>query len=136
VRHLKGFAIVVALLVVACAPSFAEGDEVTLTGQFVWERDDGNHSGDLKAVFTPTGKKTWNVSFYFEWEDGRHVYEGTAEGSLTKGELKGEVVNDNKERPGTFRFKGKFKDGVFEGRHGSVRDGKENELGTLTLSAG
>ena len=97
----------------AVGPGLAEEEDVTLMGEFVWARDDGDRTGELKAVFTPTGKGEWDVSFQFDWEDGAHVWEGTAQGNLKKGSLKGEVLTDNEERQGTFRFNGKFKDGKF-----------------------
>ena len=136
-KQLARFVLVVALFALAFGPSFAEEKEtdVTLNGQFVWARDDGDRTGDLKAVFTPTGENEWSVSFYFDWEDGPHVWSGTAKGSLTEGALKGEVNNDSEERPQTFRFSGSFTDGLFEGKHAGVRDDKENELGSLTLKA-
>ena len=70
----------------------------------VWQRSDGDHDGDVKAVFTETAKGQWDVAFHFEWEDGQHVYAGTATGSLTGGELRGRVENDNEERKAAFRF--------------------------------
>lgn len=129
-------ALCVALLAVAFGPSFAEGD-VTLEGEFVWTRDDGDRTGPLKAIFTPAeGKNEWTVAFHFDWEDGPHVYTGTAKGNLKKGGLSGDVMTDNEERRGNFRFKGKFnKKGMFEGTHVSVRDGEENPMGSLTLKA-
>lgn len=107
--------------------------DVELNGSFKWVRSDGETEGDLKAILTPTGEGTWDVAFHFDWDDGPHVYEGTAKGSLTGG-LEGEVQTDNKERPGTFKFMGEFADGTFSGKHGSVRDDGFSEMGTLTLS--
>lgn len=132
-KHIIRFAVCIALLALVFGPSFAEEKDVTLAGQFVWARDDGDQTGDLKAVFTPTGKDEWSVAFHFDWEDGPHTWTGTAKGSLTDGALAGEVTTDNKERPGKFRFNGKFTDGLFEGKHSSVRDDKESPMGTLTL---
>jgi hypothetical protein len=113
--------------------AFAEESEI-LTGTFVWERDDGEVSGDLEARFTSAGDKTWNVTFHFDWEGEPRIWKGTAKGSLKKGKLEGEVVTDNKERPATFTFAGKFKGGTFRGTHARIR--KESEpraTGTLTL---
>ncbi len=125
----------VGMLVAACGIGMA-GDDVTKTGTFVWEREDKEISGDLKAIFTPRGDadNQWDVAFHFDWEDGPHVYRGTAIGSLAKGKLQGEVVNDNKEHKSTFRFKGKSKKGKFKGTHSHI--GEEGELkptGQLTL---
>ena len=106
--------------------------DVELNGSFKWVRSDGDTDGDLKAIFTPTGEGEWSVAFHFDWDDGPHVYAGTAKGSMS-GELHGEVQTDNKDNPGTFVFKGSFAEGTFEGKHGSMRDDAFNEMGTLTL---
>ena len=110
-------------------------DAVTLEGEFVWQRSDGNHAGALRAEFTPTGENTWNVAFHFEWEDGPHTYTGTATGNLATGDLEGEVVNDNPDRKATFRFTGTFENGTYSGTHAHVQeDGSLLDTGTLTLS--
>ncbi len=123
-----------ALVLVGGLAVFASED-VTLNGKFVWVRDDGTSEGDLKAVFTPTGENRWDVAFHFEWEDGPHVYAGTAEGNLRDGKLRGEVLNDSEERPSTFRFEGAFENGVFSGKHAYLDEGEPKEMGTLTLNA-
>ena len=121
-----------AILLVA-APAVA-GDEVTLEGTFVWEREEGNRDGPLKAVFTPSGDDAWSVSFHFDWEDGAHVYSGTCNGSLT-GELSGDVVSDGG-RSMSFKFEGSFEDGTFSGVHSFVtEEGEIKRAGTLTLAA-
>ncbi|NIM01481.1 MAG: hypothetical protein GTN57_11200 [Acidobacteria bacterium] len=124
----------IALLGVACLaalPSLAD-EEVTLEGGFVWERSDGNHEGDLKAVLTPTGDGEWDVSFYFDWEDGPHVYTGSCSGSLD-GELSGDIVGDGERKP-EFKFTGSFEDGTFSGTHERKgRDGEFRPTGTMTL---
>ena len=108
------------------------GDEVTLTGEFLWKHM--NHTGDLDAVFTRTGNGAWVVEFRFVWEGELHVYRGTAEGSLTEGELRGNVVRDNHERPQTFFFAGRFERGRFTGTHTALQaSGGTHPTGTLTL---
>ena len=95
----------------------------------------GERTGDLKAVFTPTGEGEWDVAFHFDWEDGPHVYKGTAKGDITAGEFGGEVENDNPERQATFRFRGSFEDGKFLGTHGSLqKDGTLRDTGTMSLT--
>jgi hypothetical protein len=107
-------------------------DEVTLTGEFLWKHM--NHVGDLDAVFTKTGDGAWGVEFRFVWEGELHVYRGTAEGSLTNGELRGNVVTDNPERPQTFSFAGMFERGRFTGTHTALQAGGGTyPTGTLTL---
>lgn len=109
----------------------ADDNQTTMTGQFKWNRMDD--PGDIKAVFTPTGENTWDVSFYFDFREEPHIYSGTAEGSLTEGALKGNVMSDG-EKPSPFSFEGKFVDGTFEGIHHSLRDEEPAETGTITLS--
>ena len=107
-------------------------DGVTLTGKFVWHHM--NHEGDLDAVFTKTGDDAWSVEFRFVWEDELHVYRGTAEGSLTDGELRGNAVTDNPEWPRTFFFAGRFEHGQFTGTHTALQaSGGTHPTGTLTL---
>jgi hypothetical protein len=108
------------------------GDEVTLTGEFLWKHM--NHTGDLDAVFTKTSDGAWGVEFRFVWEGELHVYRGTAEGGLTDGELRGNVVTDNPERPQTFFFAGRFERGRFTGTHAALQaSGGTHPTGTLSL---
>ena len=117
----------------AAMPAFA-GEEVTLEGGFVWEREDGNQEGDLKAIFTSTSDGEWEVAFHFDWEDGAHIYSGTCSGSL-EGELSGDIVSDG-EREMKFKFSGEFVDGQFTGTHGFVtEEGEIKNSGTLTLAS-
>jgi len=121
------------IFILAAMPGFG-ADDVTLEGEFVWERDDGSEGGDLKATLTPTGDGEWDVSFEFEWEDGPHVYSGTCSGSLD-GELSGEITGDSDRKP-KFTFAGTFEDGKFNGTHKRIgRDGKLKATGTMTLGS-
>ncbi len=119
-------------LLLTVTPVFADESQ-TLKGEFVWERSDRDITGDLKAVFEPTGDSAWNVSFHFTFEEKQHVYSGTAEGSLTDGELKGKVMSDGEE-PKPFEFEGTSADGSFQGTHTGFRQGERSPTGTLTLS--
>jgi hypothetical protein len=111
----------------------AHGDEArTLKGEYVWTK--GGESGDLQAVFTPTGQDSWDVAFHFTFKGDPHVYSGSAQGPLSAGDLAGKVQNENKRR--TFTFEGRVENGVFKGTHSEVEDGKETDTGTLTLRAG
>jgi hypothetical protein len=101
----------------------------TLHGEYAW--DQGGASGDLEAVFTPKADGEWDVAFHFTFRGRPHTYEGTAEGSLTEGSLKGTVQNDNKRR--TFTFQGTCAAGKFSGTHAEVTNGKEYRTGTLKL---
>ncbi len=122
----------VALLALLLAMTVAHGapETQTLTGEFFWSGRGA--SGELEAVFTPTGEQAWDVSFHFEFRGRSHVYTGTAEGSLSQGELRGKVKNENKRR--TFLFSGTVKDGRFRGNHAETKGGREHSTGTLTLS--
>ena len=120
------------ILFLAAMPGFA-GDDVTLEGGFVWEREDGNHEGDLLATLTPTGEGEWAVKFEFDWEDGPHVYSGTCSGSLD-GEFSGDITSDG-EREMKFKFTGTFEDGMYSGTHSFVTEDGLKPAGTLTLGA-
>ena len=114
------------------APTLYAGESQTLEGEFVWKRSDKEIPGALEAVFEPTGENTWNVSFHFTFRDKEHTYTGTAEGSLTEGELHGRVMTDAEE-PSPFEFEGSFTDGQFSGTHASLRTGEAQPTGTMTL---
>ena len=123
--------VVLGLLATAPIGSItAKEKTTTLNGTYVWSQRGGG--GDLEAVFTATGKNTWDVSFHFEFRDKPHTYTGTAEGSLGDGTLSGQVFNENKRR--TFTFDGEFKNGTFEGTHAETTGGSPIDTGTLTLS--
>ena len=131
-RLAMGVALVaLALTVAATGGTLQAADKQTMNGSFVW--NNGDQTGDLEAVFTPTGKNKWDVSFHFTWEGEPHTYSGTAEGNLKKGELKGQVETDG-ERKSQFVFRGEFKDGKFSGTHAGMRDGEERPTGTMTLA--
>ena len=102
----------------------------TLTGEYVWENR--GRSGPLRAEFTAAGEGEWKVAFHFKFRGDKHIYEGTARGSLSEGALKGTVKNENKRR--TFTFEGSFEDGAFSGTHAEVDGSSEYSTGTLTLS--
>ena len=120
------------LLLTAPDGTVRSGDDVLLSGEFHWKHM--NHTGDLDAVFTKTGDGAWGVEFRFVWEGKRHVFRGTAEGSLTDGELRGNVVTDTTERPQTFFFAGRFERGRFTGTHTALQaSGGTHPTGTLTL---
>ena len=110
-------------------------EDVTLNGSFVWARDDGDRTGDLRAVFTPSKEHDWSVAFHFIWEDEDHVYLGTANGNLESGSLSGTAQSDGEERKLSFRFQGEFENGTFSGSHGWInKDGSLEHGGTLTLA--
>ena len=113
-------------------PSFAESEDITMEGGYVWQRRDGGIPGDLKAVFTPSGEGSWDVVFYFEWEGEDREWKGTASGSLTDGSLEGEAVEE-RDRKRTFKFSGEVTEGHFVGDHGAMRDGELQKRGTLEL---
>ena len=126
---MKRSAVLLALLLVMPIAHGAP-DTQTLTGEFFWSG--GGASGDLEAVFTSTGEQTWEMSFLFEFRGRPHVYTGTAEGSLSQGELRGKVKNENRGR--TFLFSGTVKDGKFQGTHAATEGVREQNTGTVTLN--
>ncbi len=109
----------------------AEG-AITLTGEYVWARRDGDRPGDIKAVFTPVKEGEWAVAFYFDFRDKAHVYQGTAKGKLDNGALKGTVKNDGKNR--TFRFEGTTTNGTFTGTHLEEGGRGDADTGRISLS--
>ena len=115
------------ILVLACCGGLAAGDTRTLHGRYEWSGD----RGDLEAVFTPAGESKWNVDFHFTFSGERRVFSGTAEGSLSGGELHGSVTNEDRGR--RFAFHLKFEDGRLRGTHAEVQRGRERPTGTLTL---
>ena len=115
-----------ALPALAAAPPFAP---VTLRGSYVWEQ--GDEEGRLEAEFTPTDEHRYRVVFRFERGGASHTYEGTAEGSLEQGTLRGRVQSDRRRR--TFSFSGVVKDGKFTGTHAEGEGIGEQRTGTLSL---
>ena len=123
-----------ALVLLVAAPALLAAESQTLNGEFVWDRSDEEITGALKAVFEPTGENTWDVTFYFTWEDEDRVWNGTAEGSLGNGTLTGNAVSDD-ERQTQFEFEGTFaEDGSFAGTHQVIQEsGEKRSTGSLTL---
>lgn len=111
----------------------ADGDQ-NFAGTFVWNNQAGK-THPIKAVFTPTGDKKWNVVFTFTWGGrGDQTYKGTAEGTLKDGEIKGDVNSTDGRRK--FDFKGTFKDGQFDCTHNEKTSGKPQATGTMTIKKG
>jgi hypothetical protein len=116
----------------AAMPGFA-ADDVALEGSFIWEREEGDLDGTLKAILTPTGEGEWSVAFHFEWEDEPHIYTGTCSGSL-EGEFSGDIKSDG-DHEMNFKFNGSFEDGTFTGDSNFLtKEGEIKHAGTLTLS--
>jgi hypothetical protein len=112
------------------------GDKVKLEGGYVWNRTEGNLEGKLEAVFTSTGSDQWDVTFRFDWEDGPHVWSGTAQGNLKSGDLSGKVLSDG-DQATEFEFDGSFEGSTFNGTHAQVRrNGEPRATGTLSLGPG
>ena len=107
----------------------AEENTQTFSGFYRWDAQD--LSGDLEAVFTPTGETTWKVTFDFKFQ-GPHTYVGTAEGSLHSGTLEGTVFNERETR--SFDFSGKIKKGKFRGVHFESTGGARRKTGTLSMN--
>ena len=115
-------------------PAALAADTQTLEGEFIWERDDKDIAGPLKAVFEPTGENTWDVSFHFTFEDKPHIYTGTAKGNLKDGELSGEVLSDGEEQH-PYTFSGTFaEDGSFAGVHHYIDGEEARKTGKITLA--
>ncbi len=129
-KNVARCALVLTLVLLTSALWASDGMAVkTMTGEYLWNRQDG--PGPIKAEFVATDDNQWNVSFYFNFRDVDHVYSGTATGSLSHGELRGEVMSDG-ERPQPFVFEGTVESGTFTGTHRTEGEDGE-ETGTLTL---
>lgn len=118
-----------AFLAAPSLPAAAAGDPQTLTGNFMSGFQD--RVKPLRAVFTPTDERTYDVVFYFEFNGRNHEYVGTASGGLGEGELEGRVENESGRR--TFTFRGRFDKGVLDGTHAEIGSRGERKTGTLTL---
>ena len=122
--HSLFFGLAVSALV-SMNPSIQETDKtVKMVGDYTWS----GKPGKTNVVFEKTQTGKWDVAFHFTFSGKKHVYRGTAAGSLDKGELKGTVQNEEKNR--TFYFKGSCKKGKFTGTH--TEEGYD-DVGTLTL---
>lgn len=131
-KKMTWIALIGILVSLVSATAMVTAAKVTMNGSYEWNRQAGQ-PGDLRAEFSEVETGVWDVSFYFEFREKKHVYSGRAEGSLENGALKGEVQNENKNR--TWRFKGICKKGAFSGTHVEMkRDGSEKQTGTLTLT--
>ena len=119
------------LALLVASMSFAAAEETRkFTGHYQWDGQD--LSGNLEAVFTPTGESTWGVTFHFTFQ-GPHTFVGTAEGSLKTGKLEGTVFNERETR--TFAFRGTIKKGKFRGAHFETTGGAPRTTGTLSMRA-
>ncbi len=118
-----------AILVASFSFAAEEGTR-TFSGHYRWDAQD--LSGNLEAVFTPTGEETWDVSFHFKFQ-GPHTFSGTAEGSLKSGKLEGTVRNERETR--SFDFRGTVKRGKFRGVHFESTGGARRRTGTLSMKA-
>ncbi len=109
--------------------AYAATDETrTFSGYYRWDAQD--LSGDLEAVFVPTGEATWDVTFSFKFQ-GPHTFTGTAEGSVKSGKLEGTVRNERETR--SFDFRGTVKKGKFRGVHFESTGGARRRTGTLSM---
>lgn len=122
---------VVLLFAFALVPGLMADETKVLTGEYHWTSREVK--GPIEARFKSTGEGTWAVSFHFDWQGKPRVWEGTAEGSLTEGPLKGEVFNDDKRRK--FVFDGTVAGGEFNGTHAELDDGEPFDTGTIMLKS-
>ena len=122
-------AVLLTILVSSMAYTATDGTR-TFSGHYRWDGQD--LSGNLEAVFTPTGEATWDVSFSFKFQ-GPHTFSGTAEGSLKRGKLEGTVRNERETR--SYDFRGAVKKGKFRGVHFESTGGARRKTGTLSMKA-
>jgi hypothetical protein len=121
--------ILLLLLGLGSLPAMAS--PTTLRGDYRWGNDSPQ---SLEASFTAAGgKDSWYVSFYFRHAGEQHTYRGTAQGSLTGGELRGTVKTEDESR--TFSFECTFQNGTCRGSHYEVSGNRRSKQGTLSLKA-
>jgi hypothetical protein len=102
---------------------------IVFEGSYLWNEE--GRTGDLVVSFVPVSEKTWDVSFFFVYAGNDNHYDGVAWGSLTSGELGGEVSPAGSSN--RYVFRGTFEGGVYRGIHSLVVSGGLQETGTLTL---
>lgn len=128
-RH--ALAPLMSIALVLASSAAAHADTIRLQGRYRW--DLGGADGPLQARFTSQGADSWRVSFSFRFEGRDYQYDGTATGSLDRGELVGQVDEGTGGR--TFTFRGSVRDGSFTGTHAERRRGGRPEAtGTLRLT--
>lgn len=119
-----------ACIVLALVPAWGAASEIRhLTGVYNSGYQDAPRR--LRAEFKSTAVGQWDVVFHFTHGGQKLSYVGTAEGSLTDGELSGRVSAG---RGRIFVFHGEVEDGKFRGKHAEVEhSGEETETGPLRL---
>ena len=123
-RQMSKSSIFCVLLVLFSATCFAQEKKI-LKGSFTNQKK----TYPLKGEFVKTADGKWTTTFYFTFgKRGKQVFKGTAEGSLEKGKLKGEVVERRK-----FVFEGEWKDGKFTGKTAEYFKGKDKPSPTGTI---
>ena len=113
----------------ASTDTTATEEALAFTGRYEWNQGD---KGPLEITFEADGDNRWKVAFEFTFRGKSHTYRGTAEGSLFKGSLEGEVRSS---RGAAYTFRGNCDGGVFNGEHFryNPKSGDENLSGTLTF---
>ena len=121
---------ILLLGLVATMPASSMADDaakpIILRGQYTWDQTE--EPGDISGAFSKTGDERWDVKFDFTANGEEHTWSGTATGRMG-GAIEGTVVTGGR----TYRFEGKFEDGVYRATHAMVEDGKSQPMGTLTL---
>ncbi|MCJ8330957.1 MAG: hypothetical protein HRT89_24525 [Lentisphaeria bacterium] len=100
-------------------------------GTFFWSKRK-KQVENITAAFEKDGKD-WKATFTFKWGGKDHIYTGTAKGNMKSGNLTGKINSDDK-RVRSFTFKGKIKDGKFEGTHKETTKGRKKETGAMSLT--
>ncbi len=126
---LRASAFVLAVLAAVSVPASAGGSQ-TLRGSYDWSN---GGSDELSAEFEPAGDGRWTVRFEFVFSGERHAWNGTAEGSLADGgSIAGSASWDESGR--NWVFEATLNDGLLEGTHAEVREGRKSGSGSFRLS--
>jgi hypothetical protein len=126
--RLAPISVLAALVVCVHAGSGHVEETVTLTGGYTWNGE----KGELEAVLIAVSDGSWEVTFDATWDGQPSLWKGTAKGSLSDGEFRGNAHPDGQQGP-NFTFSGSFVDGTFKGRYEGPGDGERRETGALTL---
>lgn len=103
--------------------------DITLTGKF--NRGKEADGKALKAVLTPDGKNTWNVTYEADWKGKPAVYTGKITGDLKNGAFTGDAVGKDGKR--TWLVEGKAADGKLTFDHFETTKGKKARTGSASL---
>lgn len=91
--------------------SVYSADKITMKGTY---KSIKYGSGPMTGIFTKTGTNKYDAVFNFVWKKKDYTYTGTITGNLSKGTIKGDILNETKKR--RFIFTAKVSGGKMKGK--------------------